>query len=322
MSRFLIATAKFPHVPQLAGTVEYAPARGQPSTLAILERYAPNQGDARAHTLDYLARHLDACRASPEQPPDDRHTAYLALMKTLGLRTAQFHQALAQPDEAGAFGSEPVSAADIVDWVNTVRHEMESMFDQLEQALPRLPDTAQSLAGSLRAARPRLYRRILRASGVRLDAMKTRCHGNYHLGQVWLVNNDFLIANYGGGPGRSWAERRRKHTPLQDVAGMLLSLSEAGAAALDEAAADSAEVGAALQVHVDDWEQAAQRAFFRSYRKAMTGNPSYPSDAAEVEALMTLFLAEKAIAKVSSALAQHAAGVGAAMRNLIRVARR
>ena len=322
MSRFLIATAKFPHVPQLAGTVEYTPARGQPSTLAILERYAPNQGDARAYTLDYLARHLDAWRASPEQPPDDRHTAYLALMKTLGERTAQFHQALALPDEAGAFGSEPVSTADIVDWVNTVRHEMEAMFDRLGQALPRLPDAAQRLAGSLNASRPRLYRRILRASGVRLDAMKTRCHGNYHLGQVWLVNNDFLIANYGGGPGRSWAERRRKHTPLQDVAGMLLSLSEAGAAALDEAAADSAEVGAALQVHVDDWEQAAQRAFLRSYRKAMSGHPSYPTDAAEVEALMTLFLAEKAIAKVSSALVQYSAGVGASMRNLIRVARR
>jgi len=106
------------------------------------------------------------------------------------------------------------------------------------------------------------------------------------------------------------------------VAGMLLSLSEAAAAALDEAAADSAEVGAALQVHVDDWEQAAQRAFLRSYRKAMTGHPSYPADAAEVEALMTLFLAEKAIAKVSSALVQYSAGVGASMRNLIRVARR
>lgn len=322
ISRFLTATAKFSHVPQLAGTVEFANPQGECSTLAILECYSKNQGDAWHYTLDYLTRHLDACRVSPEPPPDAHHAAYLALMKTLGLRTAQFHQALAQPDEAGAFGSEPVSAADIVDWVNTVRHEMETMFDLLEQALPRLSDAAQSHARSLRAARPRLYRRILRASGVRLDAMKTRCHGNYHLGQAWLVNNDFLIANYGGEPGRSWDERRRKHTPLQDVAGMLLSLGVAGAAALIEVAADSAEVGAMLQRHVDDWERAARRAFFQSYRKAMAGHSSFPADPAEAEALMTLFLAEKSIQQVNDALARDSAGVGAAMQRLIQVARR
>jgi maltose alpha-D-glucosyltransferase/alpha-amylase len=162
----------------------------------------------------------------------------------------------------------------------------------------------------------------VRAASVRLDAVKTRQHGNYHLGQVWLVNNDFLIANYGGEPGRSWDERRRKHTPLQDVAGMLLSLSEAGAAALTEAAGDSAEAGAALQPHVDDWERAARRAFFQSYRKAMAGHPSLPAEPAEVDALLTLFLAEKAIAKVSGALTQQSASVGAVMRRLIQVAQR
>ncbi|MDZ7596389.1 MAG: alpha-glucosidase C-terminal domain-containing protein [Thiobacillus sp.] len=181
MSRFLTMKAKFPHVPQLAGTVEFASAHGERSTLAILECYSRNQGDAWHYTLDYLA-----------------------LMKTLGLRTAQFHQALALPDEAGAFGSEPISAEEILDWIGKVRHEMDAMFELLEQALPRLSDAAQRLARSLRAARPRLYRRIVRAASVRLDAMKTRCHGNYHFGQVWLVNNDFLIANYGGGPGWCW----------------------------------------------------------------------------------------------------------------------
>ena len=322
ISRFLISTARFPHVPQLAGTVEYEDAQGARSTQAILERYAENQGDAWAYTAAYLARYLDACRASPEPPPAASHAAYLTLMKTLGLRTAQFHQALALPDEAGAFGREPISAEDILDWISTVRHQMDAMFERLDQALPQLPESAQSVGRSLRAARPRLYRRVVRAASVRLDAVKTRHHGNYHLGQVWLVNNDFLIANYGGEPGRSWDERRRKHTPLQDVAGMLLSLSEAGAAALTEAAGDSAEASAALQPHVDDWERAARRAFFQSYRKAMAGHPSLPAEPAEVDALLTLFLAEKAIARVSGALTQHSACVGAAMRRLIQVAQR
>ena len=322
ISRFLTTTAKFAHVPQLAGSLEYVGAQGQASTLAILERYAENQGDAWAYTMSYLERHLDAYCTSPEQPLDARHTVYLTLMKTLGLRTARFHQALALPDEAGAFGSEPVSAADIVEWVNAARHEMETMFDRLEKSLPQLPEPTQAIGRSLRAARPRLYRRIVRAAGVRLDAMKTRYHGNYHRGQVWLVKNDFLITNYGGEPGRSWDERRRKHTPLKDVARMLLSLSEAGAAALSEVAADAPESGEALQAHVDRWERAARKAFFQSYRNAMTGHPSYPTESAEAEALMTLFLAEKTILKVSEALTHRSADAGAAMRRLIQIARR
>jgi len=322
LSRFLTGTAKFAHVPQLAGALEYEDAHGQHSTLAILECYSKNQGDARAYTLDYLERFLDAARASPERPPDARHAAYLELMKTLGQRTAEFHRALALPDEAGAFGSEPISAGDILDWINAARHAMEAMFDQLERALPLLPEASRIIAASLFAARPRLYRRIVRPAAIRLDAVKTRCHGNYHLGQVWLANNDFLITNFGGEPGRSWAERRGKHAPLQDVADMLLSLSEAGAAALDHVAGDSAEAVAALRGLVDDWELQARKAFFRSYRKAMSGHPSYPADAAAAEALLTLFLAGKAISGVRGALARHAVSVASSMRRLIQVAQR
>jgi maltose alpha-D-glucosyltransferase/alpha-amylase len=243
-------------------------------------------------------------------------------MKTVGQRTAEFHRALALADDAGDFGTEPIGAQDILDWVNRERHQMERMFELLEQALPDLPDAAWPVARSLLAARPRLYRRIMRASSVRLEAMKTRCHGNYHLGQVWLVKDDVLIANYGGEPGHSWSERRRRHAPLRDVAGMLLSLGEAGSSALDRVAGDSAGAGAALQRRVDAWEALARKAFLRSYRRGMAGHPAYPADADVAEALLTLFLAQKAIADASDALERHAAGTGAALRRLLQVTRR
>ncbi|HXP96481.1 MAG TPA: maltose alpha-D-glucosyltransferase, partial [Telmatospirillum sp.] len=277
LSRFLTETAKFFHVPQLAGTVEYADAQGVRSTLAILECYTENQGDAWVYTLNYLERFLDDLRATPAPAPDARHTAYKRLMKTLGQRTAEFHRALALPDEAGAFGSEPISADDIADWVSKVRREMETMFALLVQELPQLPEVARTVGAALLAIRPKLYRRIMRPAGVRPGAVKTRYHGDYDLGQVWLAKNDFLIANYGGEPGRTWDERRRKHTPLRDVAGMLFSLGEVGAAALDHVVGDSAEVGAKMQRHMDEWERLAGRAFFLSYRRAMGAHPSYPA---------------------------------------------
>jgi maltose alpha-D-glucosyltransferase/alpha-amylase len=322
LSRFLTETAKFPHIPQLAGTVEYSDSAGHRSTLAILERYAENQGSGWAYTMDYLERFLDACRASPEHLPDARHVAYLGLMKTLGLRTAEFHRALALPDEAGAFGAEPITSNDIGAWVNSVRTQMEAVFELLELELPRLPDAAQRIGNDLLAMRPRLYRRIMRTAAARLDGTKTRYHGDYHLGQVWLASNDFLITNYGGEPGRPWEERRHKHSPLRDVAGMMLSITDVGLAALDHVAGDSAEATSALRGHVDQWAALARRTFFRSYRKAMAHHPSHPSDIAAAEALLALFMAERALATVGTELKRHSNTVGTAIRRLIQVAQR
>lgn len=321
VSRFLTETAKFSHVTQLLGTVEYSDGEGRRSTLAILESYGKNQGSAWAYTLSYLERFLDECLARPEHPPAARHAAYRGLVKTLGLRTADFHQALALPDTEGAFGSEPITEGDVAGWVDNVRTQMDAMYKLLKAELPRLPDAVQPTGNSLIAAGPRLYRRIMRAGATYSGAAKARCHGDYHLGQAWLSNNDFLITNYGGEPGRPWAERRGKHTPLRDVAGMLFSFSEVAEAALGHVhpTTGSPETGAALRQLVEDWQALAMRDFFRSYRRAMKGHSLFPSDARAADALITLFLIEKTTASLNGALQQHSKTAGPAMRRLIQI---
>ncbi|WP_074634255.1 MULTISPECIES: maltose alpha-D-glucosyltransferase [Nitrosospira] len=335
VSRFLTETAKFTHMTPLAGTAEYSDGgEGHRSTLAILERYGENQGNAWTYTLDYLERFLDECLARPEHPPDARHAVYMDLIRTLGLRTAEFHQALALPGAAGApdaidaidaFGSEPITADDIAAWVNSVHIQMGAMYKLLEAELPWLPEPVQPTGNDLVAARPRLYRRIMHAATLHPEATgaaKARYHGDYHLGQVWLSSNDFLITNYGGEPGRDWAQRRWKHTPLRDVAGMLYSFSEVAAAALDHVAADLPETGVALRQQVDTWQAQASRNFFKSYRRAMKGHALFPSDTRIADALVTLFMVEKAAAGVSNALTQSSKTAVTAMRRLIQLGQR
>ena len=94
-----------------------------------------------------------------------------------------------------------------------------------------------------------------------------------------------------------------------------------GAAAL-ELLAEPQESGEGLRAQVDAWERLANRSFFRSYRKAMAGHPSCPATPAAAEALVTLSLAERAIAAVTRALEEHALNAGAAMRRLLQVAQR
>ncbi len=318
--------AGFPQVPPVAGSVEYQPTQGDSSTLAIIERAADDQGDAWSHSLDYLERYLESSRSGLVTPDLAGHGGYLDLMKTLGLRTAQFHQALARPDPAGDFGIEPVAAADIVDWVSQTRRDMDALFAALEPALPQLPAATRAIAEHLLEARARLYRRILRASRVRVDAAKIRIHGNYRLAQVWLEKDDVIISNYGGEPGRSLAERRRKYPPLRDVAGLLFDLGEVAAAALAQLGSDlpasesSTELAAVLQGRADAWLQLARATFYRHYRKAMRGHPAYPEDAIAAEALLTLFRAERAINQVRATLGQPSGDSGGALRQLLLLA--
>jgi maltose alpha-D-glucosyltransferase/alpha-amylase len=356
ISRFLTETAKFTHIAQLAGTVEYLDSEGRESTLAILESYGKNQGNAWAYTLSYLERFLDERLSrpqreehagQPQQPgqpkpgPQARHAAYMNLMKTLGLRTAQFHQALALPEAAaafataappvadvtGVFGSEPVTADDVVEWITAAQTELDAMYALLAQELPRLSGELQSIGASLVAAQPRLQRRIAKLGASLFRSVqenppaKARIHGDYHLGQVWLASNDFLIVSYGSGPGLTWAERRRKQPPLRDVAGMLLSFSQAAAAALDEVVADSPESGGMLRRHAEEWHGLAARHFFRSYRKAMAGHELFPSNPGDAETQIMLFMIAKCAASLGSALAQHTKTTGNLMDELIRLSR-
>ena len=113
-------------------------------------------------------------------------------------------------------------------------------------------------------------------------ALKARHHGDYHLGQVLLANNDLYIIDFEGEPSRPLAESRLKASPLRDVAGMLRSFSYAEAW--------SATRGNDL----DEWEREARRAFLATYAAATRGGGLFESFD-DVAGLMKLFELEKVL---------------------------
>ena len=170
-----------------------------------------------------------------------------------------------------AFAPEPLTAQDIDGLRQNLLEHAAAAFDALKENLPHLPDGAVELAGLVLSRRRRVLDRFRRLEGGEIHALRTRIHGDYHLGQVLCVKGDFVILDFEGEPARSLEERRAKQSPLKDVAGMLRSFSYAAFSALMQYSSRRPGDFEQLEPWARLWEQSVGAAFLRAYREAVQG---------------------------------------------------
>ncbi|RZL03972.1 MAG: maltose alpha-D-glucosyltransferase [Rubrivivax sp.] len=293
IGRHLTEVVKFPHCVPVAGTLEYTGQDGSTMTLAVVQGYVPNQGDGWTYTTGYLQRYLELRRTSKESVPEGVHGAYLAVVETLGLRTAQLHLAFAQRTGNPAFDPEPLTTADLQGYRSRITSDAREALALLQSSLPQLDAHAKEEAQRVLAARELINERIAHFTTGTPRALKTRFHGDYHLAQVLLTKNDFVITDFEGEPGRSFAERRVKQSPLKDVAGMLRSFSYARLSALRGSAVNDEELST-LAPFAAEWEEQARHAFLSAYAQATKDSGLHdPIEAGQ--GLSALFELEKAL---------------------------
>jgi maltose alpha-D-glucosyltransferase/alpha-amylase len=305
IGRFLIEKARFANTPPLLGAIDRVGADGEATALAAAFGFVRNQGDGWVYTIEYLHRTLDELRLvvaaeHPESaaPAHEPHAFYLTLARVLGQRTAELHRALATPTNDAAFAAEPITRTDLRAWQRAARHQAEAAFKALKQTLPKLEGVDREQAKALLARRDDCYARIDALTEGSINAAKTRIHGDYHLGQVLVAQNDFYILDFEGEPARPLAERRAKSSPLKDVAGMLRSFDYAAWAAITslvEVHPGSADLVRSL---AEAWREATAQAFLDAYRETIAGCPSYPESEAEASRLLDLFLVKKALYEI------------------------
>jgi maltose alpha-D-glucosyltransferase/alpha-amylase len=296
MGRYLTDVARFPHCVRVAGSVEYVGDDGRPATLGLLQAYVVNQGDGWSYTLDYLDRWFEAALA--ETPPGDaaeQHAPYLAAARTLGVRTAELHAVLARATGDPAFDPEPVTPADSAALVRGTAERAAAALDALRERRAELPEDVRAEADALVGRRAELLERIGAHASDTSAGPRTRVHGDYHLGQVLVAEDDFVIADFEGEPARTVEERRRKHSGLKDVAGMLRSFDYALHSALartrEKHPGGEAE---RLLAPGAEWLAAARAAFLDGYEQLADGaGLARPRE--EASGLLEAFLLDKAV---------------------------
>jgi maltose alpha-D-glucosyltransferase/alpha-amylase len=222
------------------------------------------------------------------------HGGYLELVRVLGTRTAELHRALATPSGDPAFEPEPITDDDRTRWAEQVRAEVEQTLERLNADRYALPDATQATVDELLASRQRMLDSIDGFLQRPVKGTKIRHHGDFHLGQVLLSNNDFVIIDFEGEPARTLEQRRRKHSPLRDVAGMIRSFNYAARAALARLPWEGFADHDVLEAAALEWEAETVAVFNEAYAKVASHSVLF-DEWADVQDLLRLFILEKTL---------------------------
>jgi len=317
MLAFLSEEAHFKNVPPLAGSLEYQPKDGNVATLGILQGFVPNQGDAWRFTMDALAAFWKKVAQSTDQhsPSAAQQLVgpYLDAARTLAVRTAEMHIALASAQKNPAFAPERFTPA--------FQHAFESSaleltmrnFELLREKLPELPGNVRRQAEDLLARQADIERRFKEVLRDPIQAERTRIHGDYHLGQVLYTGDDFIIIDFEGEPSRHLNERRIKRSPLQDVAGMIRSFHYAPYASLLGATGGDAVRGDQVERLIpwaEAWAKAVKDVFLNSYLNRSGATAYMPPPGEGFSRLLEIYLLEKAIYELGYELNNRPTWVG------------
>jgi len=333
IGRFLTERARFPHVPRIAGYIEYELKSGTPATQAILQEFVANWGDAWRYALKTLNAFYERCGDANQQnevgvsedlPEFAGEPMGRLLQETglLGKRTAELHLALSSERDDPAFAPEPFT----MEFQNSLETSFVELttrtFGLLRARMSNVPAEYKDKSTAIAAREQDIVRRFQTALSAPIEAMRARIHGDYHLGQVLYTGSDFVIIDFEGEPARPLAERRIKQSPLQDVAGMLRSFHYAAFAPLLAPSTGqfiSRSPIANIGRWAEAWSRCAANRFLGQYYETSGAAPFLPAGSQARAKLLEVYLLAKAVYELGYELNNRPAWVGIPLEGISRL---
>ena len=244
MSRFLSEKKGFINTPKYLGSINVVNVENELLTIALMQELVQNTGNAWCYMCGELERifqifkqkHIDLDKI----PKTERYTRlslkdipyglvdwvgldFLLSIQNLAKRTAEMHIALASGFEETAFTPTHYNG-DYEVWLkNRLLYQFQNRLNIIENNLNKLNGLALQLAQELRDNKNSIRKRFTNFDWTKLKGQRTRIHGDYHLGQILMCNNDFYILDFEGEPESTIRDRKVKQPPLKDVAGLFRS---------------------------------------------------------------------------------------------------
>ncbi len=312
IARFLSENTSFRNSPKYSGSIEYKDEEGKTMVFGLLQEKVDNQGDAWNMTIDSVGRFYERVmeKAKKEKLPKLVNAPAIQFEEApellqefigrgfhervvrLGQRTAEMHLALASDSSNPAFAPEAFTPNYQRSLYSSLRKLLKDRFKLLKQSLGKLNVETRQVAERVLAMEDSILESFGEIYQIRISAMKTRIHGDYHLGQVLFTGKDFIIIDFEGEPGFSFSERRLKKSPYKDVAGMMRSFHYAafGKILLNENYRE--QDLQYLESWGEQWQHYVSRFYLGAYMEKMGLGKELPF---EDDVLIRTYLLEKAV---------------------------
>jgi maltose alpha-D-glucosyltransferase/alpha-amylase len=316
ITRFLTEKANFPNVPSFYGSIDLNLDKAT-IVLGMMQQAVPNQGDAWVYFKDSLNRYFERVMATSNQretpelignmydPADFKDldesmrellgVANSERVSLLGCRTAEMHLALASSEKDPDFTPEASSLHYQRSLYSSLQSLVRTTYQSLNQNFKKLPENLKEEASEILEMKSPVLEKLKLIYSRKINTMKIRNHGDYHLGQVLFTGKDFIIIDFEGEPARSFSERRLKRSPLRDVAGMIRSLHYAAYSMLFQMNFREEQQFSYYEKWAEAWFHYMSGFYIKSYLENTQGSAFLPESKDDLKILIQTFLLEKAI---------------------------
>ncbi|GAB3892691.1 hypothetical protein GCM10028803_05780 [Larkinella knui] len=315
---FLTEHSHFTHIPAYAGSLIWQQEGVPDVTLGMMQLMVENQQDSWNQTGDYLN---DFLYAVPHRLFTIKEDVF-DRVELLGRRTAQMHLALYSPESNDpSFAPEPFTD----DYREFIIRRFESLLERRYTLVidnyAKLDPLAQRLAWVFMEAKEMIDEFVNDFRHRPLESLRIRIHGDYHLGQVLATGNDFIIIDFEGEPESSISERKIKHSPLKDVAGMIRSYHYAVSAKLFGSTETEHIDPDHLQRVSERWYKLIRDTYMDAYLETIgSPHPLYKNNS-EVNFLLLVYLLEKAVYELGYEISYRPAWVKIPLKGIMDVIR-
>ena len=305
--------AGFAHLAPLQAAALYEPRGEAPTPVVLVQPFLHNGTEGWTLALTSLrslyaeAEELTLSGSAERRAAVDEQGADFAPEAArLGAVVGEMHRALTSASLGEAFAPARVTRADLRRWSDEMTAELDALLARPEPILEPLREHRDALAARFAAVRD-----------VRPSGLRTRVHGDLHLGQTLRTDSGWVILDFEGEPDRTSHERRRRTSPLVDVAGMLRSFDYAAAVALSDRLLPDAADWEGMLAYGDAWSHVSRDAFLAGYLEAVEGSGLVP-DPNATHVLRRAFELQKAVYETGYELGHRPSWAAIPMRFLLR----
>jgi trehalose synthase-fused probable maltokinase len=269
------------------GRVAYRQGEGEEALLALLQPYLHNATDGFQLAMTSLRDLYSVAEGATDsdalairQAIDEQGSDFTPEANRMGAIVGEMHLTLASDRMPEDMRAVPATGEMTRAWAEEMEADLERLFANADRTEGLDRDRLQAAIGALKE--------------VQDGGQAVRYHGDLHLGQMVRTDAGWIVLDFEGEPSRSVELRRRRSSPLRDVAGVLRSFSYAAAVALMERATPDDPDWERLLAYGDAWAEVNRDAFWDAYVGAVGGGDLLP-DAGVVAAVLRAFEVQKAI---------------------------